>query len=341
MLALVKAEESPGLWLYDVPTPKILENEVLIKIHKTGICGTDLHIWNWDAWAQKNISVPQVVGHEYSGEIVELGKSVKNFRLGQRVTGEGHLVDLSCRSSRAGCFHLDPHTRSVGVNHPGAFAEYLALPAFNVIPLPDEIDDELGAILDPLGNAVHTALAFNVTGNDVVITGAGPVGIMAAAVARHAGAGRVFIADLEPFRLDLACRLVDVIPIDVRQSSLAEAARLHGLKEGYDIGFEMSGSNSALDSLIESMATGGRLACLGLPAGSIKLNWEAVVCKSLRIEGIYGREMFETWRKMLNMLSGGLQVKGIVTHRFEIADFSSAFNTMRRGQSGKIILNWC
>ncbi|MBC2655836.1 L-threonine 3-dehydrogenase [Pseudomonas sp. MSSRFD41] len=341
MLALVKAEESVGLWMRDVPTPEIMENEVLIKIHKTGICGTDLHIWNWDGWAQKNIPVPQIVGHEYSGVIVELGRNVKNLRLGQRVTGEGHLVDLNCRASRAGCFHLDPHTRSVGVNHPGAFAEYLALPAFNVVPLPDEIDDELGAILDPLGNAVHTALAFDVTGNDVVITGAGPVGIMAAAVARHAGAGRIFIADLEPFRLDLACRLVDVIPIDIRQNSLADAARLYGLKEGYDIGFEMSGSSSALDSLIESIATGGRLACLGLPAASITIKWEAVVCKSLRIEGIYGREMFETWRKMLSMLSGGLQVKGIITHRFAVENFSQAFNTMSAGQSGKIILNWC
>lgn len=340
MLALVKARDSEGLWLQEAPLPMIRSDEVLIRISRTGICGTDLHIWNWDDWAKKTVPVPMVIGHEYSGKIVEVGSDVKTLRTGQRVTGEGHLIDLNCRAARSGCFHLDPNTRSVGVNHPGAFAQYLALPAFNVVPLPDEIDDELGAILDPLGNAVHTALAFDVTGNDVAIVGAGPVGIMAAAVARYAGAAKIIITDKEPYRLALASRLVDAIPVDANEYTLTQAARLYGMENGYDIGFEMSGSSTALDGLIDAMATGGRIACLGLPANDITIEWSSVVCKSLVLEGIYGRKMFETWRKMLGMLRGGLKVSGIITHRFGFHDFAHAFAAMEGGQSGKVIMNW-
>lgn len=340
MLALVKAEPAAGLWLQDVPVPSIADNEVLIKINKTGICGTDLHIWNWDEWASQTIPVPLITGHEYAGEIVEVGKQVHNLHRGQRVSGEGHLIDLNCTAARSGNFHLDPHSRGVGVNHPGAFAEYLALPAFNVIPLPDAVDDELGAILDPLGNAVHAALSFDLTGNDILITGAGPIGIMTAAVARHAGAARIFIADINASRLELAGRVVDAIPVDLNQMSMEEITRSHRITDGFHIGFEMSGSNEALESLVKAVATGGSLACLGLPSRKVTLDWNSIVWKNLRIKGVYGREMFETWRKALNMLQHGLDIRGVITHRLPASEYREGFKAMQTGTSGKVILDW-
>ncbi|WP_413728229.1 L-threonine 3-dehydrogenase [Sodalis sp. RH19] len=340
MRALVKANPRAGLWLQDVPIPQVRDDEVLIKIRKTGICGTDLHIWNWDEWAQKTVPVPLVTGHEYAGEVVEVGRNVTQISIGQRVSGEGHLVDLGCTAARAGNFHLDPHSLSVGVNHPGAFAEYLALPAFNVIALPDEIDDELGAILDPLGNAVHVAQSFDLVGNDVLIMGAGPIGIMAAAVARFVGAHRIFIADINAERLALANRIVDAITLDPDNTSLTEVAQRYGLSDGFPIGFEMSGSNEALESLIGAMTSGGQIACLGLPTRKVTLDWNTVVCKSLRIKGVYGREMFETWRKTLNMLQSGLNVRDIITHRLPVDDFHAGFQAMQAGTAGKVILNW-
>lgn len=340
MRALVKAKPATGLWLQDVPVPAIAPDEVLIRIRKTGICGTDLHIWNWDEWASKNVPVPLITGHEYAGEIVEIGRNVSGLHIGQRVSGEGHLVDRDCAAARAGQFHLDPRSRGVGVNHPGAFAEYLALPAFNVIPLPDEIDDELGAILDPLGNAVHVALSFDLVGNDVLITGAGPIGIMAAAVARHVGAAHIFLADINPDRLALARKVVDAVTIDLTQTTLQDAAVEHGLAGGFHIGFEMSGSNDALDAMVQALAPGGQIACLGLPSRKVTLDWSAIVCKSLRIKGVYGREMFETWRKALNMLRHGLQIREVITHRLPVSDYEKGFEAMKAGTSGKVVLSW-
>jgi threonine 3-dehydrogenase len=340
MLALVKAQSAAGLSLLQVEDPRPGEDEVLIRVRKTGICGTDLHIWNWDDWASRHVPVPLVIGHEYMGEIVEVGSRVKGFQIGDRVTGEGHLINIDSCAARAGRFHLDPHSRSVGIDRPGAFAELLALPAFNVIRLPDAIDDELGAILDPLGNAVHTALAFDLAGNDVMVMGAGLIGVMAAAVARHAGAGRVFIGDIQQSRLDLACRVADVVPINVSQQTPREAARSLGLKHGFPLGFEMSGSATGLEQLIQAMANGGRVACLGLPSTNVTLDWAAVVLKSLHIRGIYGREMFETWRRTLSLIGSGLNVRKIITHCLPAERFAEGFAAMQSGEAGKVVLSW-
>lgn len=340
MLALVKAESSAGLWLQQVAKPVPAADEVLIQIRKTGICGTDLHIWNWDEWARKTVPVPLVTGHEYAGEIVEVGKLVSHLKPGMRVSGEGHIIDINSAAARAGRFHLDPNTRGIGVNHPGAFAEYLALPAFNVIPLPDEIDDELGAILDPLGNAVHVALSFDLVGEDVLITGAGPIGIMAAAVARHIGARNVVVTDVNPARLALASRVADVVTVDPHEMPLADVmSRLH-IVNGFSVGFEMSGHNEALEQLIGAMEPGGRVACLGLPSGKITLDWSRIVCKGLFLKGIYGREMFETWRKMLNLIATGLDVRGIITHRLPVERYQEGFHAMLAGDAGKVVLSW-
>ncbi|MFD4838954.1 L-threonine 3-dehydrogenase [Achromobacter sp. NPDC058515] len=340
MLALVKAENSAGLWLQQVARPIPAADEVLIQIRKTGICGTDLHIWNWDDWARKTVPVPLVTGHEYAGEIVEVGKLVSHLRPGMRVSGEGHIIDINSAAARAGRFHLDPNTRGIGVNRPGAFAEYLALPAFNVIPLPDEIDDELGAILDPLGNAVHVALSFDLVGEDVLITGAGPIGIMAAAVARHVGARNVVLTDVNPVRLALASRVADVVTVNPREMPLADVmSRLH-IVNGFSVGFEMSGYNEALEQLIGAMEPGGRVACLGLPSGRISLDWSRIVCKGLFLKGIYGREMFETWRKMLNLIATGLDVRGIITHRLPVDRYKEGFQAMLAGDAGKVVLSW-
>jgi threonine 3-dehydrogenase len=340
MKALVKAKAAPGLWMEHVPVPEIGPDDVLIRIRKTGICGTDIHIWNWDEWAQRTVPIPLVTGHEFAGEIVEIGRNVEGLAIGQRVSGEGHLIGRHSRQSRAGKFHLDPETRGIGVNEQGAFAEYLRLPAFNVVPLPDAIDDEIGAILDPLGNAVHTALSFDLVGEDVLITGAGPIGIMAAAVARHVGARHVVITDLNADRLALAARVADVEPVNVREEDLkAVMARLK-MKEGFDVGLEMSGAQAALDQMVEALVMGGRIALLGIPPGKSPVDWSRIVFKAITIKGVYGREIFETWYKMIAMLENGLDVRAVITHRFKVDEFRDGFETMRGGLSGKVVLDW-
>lgn len=340
MKALVKAKPETGLWLQDEPVPAIGEDDVLIRINKTGICGTDVHIWNWDEWAAKTVPVPLIVGHEFAGEIVEMGSSVKGLTLGQRVSGEGHLIGKESRQSRAGKFHLDPDTRGVGVNEPGAFAEYLRLPAFNVIELPDDISDDIGAILDPLGNAVHTALSFDLVSEDVLITGAGPIGIMAAAVARHAGARNVVITDVNENRLALAGEVADVIPVNVAKEDLQEVMNKAGLKQGFDVGLEMSGNQVALDQMIEAMVMGGRIAMLGIPPGKSPVDWSRIVFKAINLKGVYGREIFETWYKMIAMLQNGLDVSKVITHQYNVMEYENGFADMLGGYSGKVILDW-
>ena len=340
MKALVKAKADVGLWMEDRPVPEIGPDDVLIKVRKTGICGTDVHIWNWDDWAQRTVPVPLITGHEFAGEIVALGRDVTGLAVGQRCSGEGHLIGKTSRQSRSGRFHLDPETRGIGVNEPGAFAEYLRLPAFNVVPLPDVIDDEIGAILDPLGNAVHTALSFDLVGEDVLITGAGPIGIMAAAVARHVGARHVVITDVNPARLELAARVADVVPVNVATEDLRSCFPKLKMTQGFDVGMEMSGSQAALDQMVEAMVMGGRIAMLGIPPGKSPVDWSRIVFKALTIKGVYGREIFETWYKMIAMLENGLDVRGVITHRFGVDRFEEGFAAMRSGLSGKVVLDW-
>jgi len=340
MIALVKAHAKKGLWMQKEPIPEIGPEDVLIKINKTGVCGTDIHIWNWDEWAAKTVPVPLVVGHEFAGEIVELGSQVEGLSIGQRVSGEGHLIGKDSRQSRAGKFHLDPQTRGIGVNEPGAFAEYLCLNAFNVVPLPDEISDDIGAILDPLGNAVHTALSFDLVSEDVLITGAGPIGIMAAAVARHVGARNVVITDVNDDRLALASEVADVTTVNVSTQDLKEVTDKLGLKQGFDIGLEMSGNQIALDQMVEALDMGGRIAMLGIPPGKSPVDWSRIVFKAITIKGVYGREIFETWYKMIAMLQNGLDVSKVITHRYPVAEFEAGFADMLTGSSGKVVLDW-
>jgi threonine 3-dehydrogenase len=340
MKALVKARPEPGIWMENRPLPDIGPDDVLIRIRKTGICGTDIHIWNWDDWAQRTVPIPLVTGHEFSGEIVEIGRNVTDLTIGRRCSGEGHLIGHHSRQSRSGKFHLDPETRGIGVNEPGAFAEYLRLPAFNVVPLPDEIDDEIGAILDPLGNAVHTALSFDLIGEDVLITGAGPIGIMAAAVARHVGARHVVITDVNPARLELAAKVADVTPVNVATEDLKDVIARLKLAQGFDVGMEMSGNQQALDQMVEAMVMGGRIAMLGIPPGKSPVDWSRIVFKAITIKGVYGREIFETWYKMIAMLTNGLDVRNVITHRFPVSAFQDGFAAMRSGQSGKVVLDW-
>ncbi|MCF6326015.1 MAG: L-threonine 3-dehydrogenase [Devosiaceae bacterium] len=340
MKALVKAQPTTGLWMQHEPVPEIGNDDVLIKINKTGICGTDIHIWNWDEWSQKTVPVPLITGHEFAGEIVAMGSNVTDLSIGQRVTGEGHLIGNKSRASRSGKFHLDPQTRGIGVNENGAFAQYLRLPAFNVVPLPDNISDEIGAILDPLGNAVHTALSFDLVGEDVLITGAGPIGIMAAAVAKHIGARHVVITDINQDRLDLAGKVANVTAVNVTTSDLNEVCTELGIVEGFDVGLEMSGSQIALDQMIEQMIIGGRIAMLGIPPGKSGVDWSKIVLKSITIKGVYGREIFETWYKMLAMLQNGLDVSAVITHRFKADEFEQGFAAMKSGSSGKVVLDW-
>jgi threonine 3-dehydrogenase len=324
----------------DRPVPTIGPEDVLVKVHKTGICGTDIHIYKWDEWARKTVPVPMITGHEYSGEIVEIGSDVRNLKPGQRVSGEGHVVGMKSRASRAGKFHLDPDTKGIGVNLPGAFAEYVKIPAFNIVPLPDAIDDELGAILDPLGNAVHTALAFDIVGEDVLITGAGPIGIMGAAVARHVGARHVVITDMNPERLKLATEVADVVPVNIKEQSLREVMDRLGMKEGFDIGLEMSGAPAALDQMIDHLVMGGRVALLGVPAQSFEFDLGKIVFRMITLRGIYGREMFETWHKMLAMLESGLDVRKVITRRMKADEYAEAFKLAAGGEKGKIVLDW-
>ncbi|MFG6564182.1 L-threonine 3-dehydrogenase [Sulfitobacter sp. 1A13421] len=340
MKALAKLHPREGLWMTHAPVPEIGPEDVLIKINKTGICGTDIHIWNWDDWAAGTVPVGLITGHEFAGEIVELGRNVEGLEIGQRCSGEGHLIGKQSRQSRAGKFHLDPATRGIGVNEQGAFAQYLKLPAFNVVPLPDEISDDIGAILDPLGNAVHTALSFDLVGEDVLITGAGPIGIMAAAVARHVGARHVVITDVNPDRLALAEKVADVVPVNVAKEDLADVIPRLKMKQGFDVGLEMSGNQQALDQMVEAMTMGGRIAMLGIPPGKSPVDWSRIVFKAITIKGVYGREIFETWYKMIAMLENGLDVSAIITHRFGVDDFEQGFAAMKSGRSGKVVLDW-
>ncbi len=340
MKCLVKAHPREGLWKQTAPVPEIGPNDVLIRINKTGICGTDVHIWNWDEWAAKTVPVPLITGHEFAGEIVELGRNVDGLKIGQRCSGEGHLIGKHSRQSRAGKFHLDPETRGIGVNEQGAFAQYLRLPAFNVVPLPDDISDDIGAILDPLGNAVHTALSFDLVGEDVLITGAGPIGIMAAAVARHVGARHVVITDVNPVRLELAARVVDVVPVNVAEQDLKQVEDGLKMSQGFDVGLEMSGSQAALDQMVEALVMGGRIALLGIPPGKSPVDWSRIVFKAITIKGVYGREIFETWYKMIAMLQNGLDVGEVITHHFGVDDFEKGFAAMKSGSSGKVVLDW-
>ncbi len=340
MKALVKSRAEAGIWLEEVAEPDVGHNDVLIKIHRTAICGTDMHIFNWDAWARKTIPVPMAVGHEYSGEIVEIGSEVRGFEPGDRVSGEGHITCGHCRNCRAGRRHLCRNTRGVGVNRAGAFAEYLAIPASNVFKLPPAIDDEIAAILDPLGNATHTALAFNVVGEDVLITGAGPIGIMAVAIARHCGARHVVITDVNDYRLALAERMGATRAVNVANRPLDGVMKELGMEEGFDVGFEMSGNPAALREMLRTMNHGASLSLLGIPPEETAIDWNQVIFKGLVIKGIYGREMFETWYKMSSMLQSGLDVRPIITHRLGIRDFREGFEIMNSGRSGKVVLDW-
>ena len=340
MKALVKSKAEPGLWLEEVPVPGVGINDVLIRVDRTAICGTDVHIWEWDEWARKTIPVPMVVGHEFVGEVVEVGSNVVDFSPGMIVGGEGHVVCGRCRNCLAGRRHLCARTMGVGVNRPGAFAEYLSLPMTNVWHHRPSVDLDLACIFDPFGNAVHTALSFPVLGEDVLVTGAGPIGIMSAAVARHAGARFVVITDVNPWRLDLARRLGVTLAVDVRTESLADVQKKLGMLEGFDVGFEMSGNPSAFRSMLANMSHGGKIAMLGIPGGEIGIDWNTVIFNGLTIKGIYGREMYETWYMMTVMLECGLDIRPVITHRFGYADFEKAFEAMRSGQSGKVILRW-
>jgi threonine 3-dehydrogenase len=341
MRALVKARPEPGIWLEeDRPVPEIGPDDVLVKVRKTGICGTDVHIYNWDEWAQKTVPVPMVTGHEYAGEIAAVGAGVHNLRVSQRVSGEGHVVGGNSRAARAGKYHLDPDTKGIGVNLPGAFADYVRVPAFNIVPLPDSVDDELGAILDPLGNAVHTALSFDIVGEDVLVTGAGPIGIMAAAVARHVGARHVVITDLNAKRLALAAEVADVVPVNIGREELRAVMERLGMREGFDVGLEMSGAPAALSQMIDHMVMGGRIALLGIPARPFPFDLGRIVFRMITLKGIYGREMFETWHKMLAMLESGLDVRKVITGRLPVAEYAEAFRQAAAGEAGKIVLEW-
>ncbi|MBQ4828109.1 L-threonine 3-dehydrogenase [Alteromonas sp. CI.11.F.A3] len=340
MKSLVKAKAEKGIWLQDTQEPEVGHNDLLIKIRKTAICGTDMHIYNWDEWSQQTIPVPMVVGHEYVGEVVGMGQEVRGFAIGDRVSGEGHITCGHCRNCRAGRRHLCRNTEGVGVNRPGAFAEYLVIPAFNAFKIPDNISDELASIFDPFGNAVHTALSFDLVGEDVLITGAGPIGIMAAAVARHVGARHVVITDINPYRLELARKMGATRAVDVSKEDLQDVMNELGMSEGFDVGLEMSGVPVAFRDMLKKMNHGGKVAMLGIPPQDVSVDWNQVIFKGLVIKGIYGREMFETWYKMASLLQSGLDLSPIITHTFSVDDFQKGFDTMGSGQSGKVILDW-
>ena len=340
MKSLMKLKPEPGIWLTKTKKPEYGHNDLLIKINKTAICGTDIHIYNWDKWSQQTIPVPMTVGHEYAGEVVAMGQEVKGFEIGDRVSGEGHITCGYCRNCRGGRTHLCRNTVGVGVNRAGAFAEYLVIPAYNAFKLPDEISDDLAAIFDPFGNAVHTALSFDLVGEDVLITGAGPIGIMAAAVAKHVGARHVVITDVNQFRLDLALKMGATRTVDVSKEKLSDVMTEIGMSEGFDVGMEMSGVPIAFTDMLENMNNGGKVAMLGIPSEMMAIDWSEIIFKGLTIKGIYGREMFETWYKMASLVQSGLDLSPIITHQFDIKDFQQGFDIMRSGLSGKVILNW-
>ena len=344
MRALVKAKAEPGIWMQDVPMPEIGPNDVLIKVRKASICGTDIHIWNWDAWSQKTIKVPMVIGHEFMGEIAKLGDEVTGFQVGDRVSGEGHITCGHCRNCRAGKRHLCRNTVGLGVNRPGCFAEFVSLPAFNVFRVPKDIPDEIASFFDPLGNAVHTALSFDLVGEDVLITGAGPIGVMAAAIARHVGARHVVVTDISDYRLELAKNAGADLTVNVTRESLADAQAHLGMKEGFDIGLEMSGVPSAVEDMLANMNHGGRVAMLGLPKDPFPIDWGRVITHMITIKGIYGREMYDTWYAMSSMLQTSAllreRVASVITHRFPAEKWQDAFAAARSGQCGKVVMDW-
>jgi threonine 3-dehydrogenase len=340
MKALVKSEADPGLWLKDVPQPSIGINDLLIRVLRTGICGTDVHIYDWDAWAQRTVPIPLVIGHEFVGEVVEVGSNVNDFHPGDLVSGEGHLVCGRCRNCMAGRRHLCAHTRGIGVNRDGAFAEYIALPMTNVWRHSPGIDLDVAAIFDPFGNAVHTALSFPVLGEDVLITGAGPIGLMAVTIVRFAGARHVVITDVNEYRLDLARRMGVTRALDVRSATLPDVQRELGMQEGFDVGLEMSGNPSAMRDMLANMAHGGHVALLGIPSAEFAIDWATVVFNMLTIKGIYGREMYETWYKMSVLLQSGLDISPVITHSFGYEDYEEAFVTARSGHAGKVVMRW-
>jgi threonine 3-dehydrogenase len=340
MKALVKAKKEVGLWMEDVPVPEVGPNDVLVKVRRTAICGTDVHIWNWDEWSQRTIPVPMTVGHEFMGEVAELGSEVRGLTIGQRVSGEGHITCGHCRNCRAGRRHLCRNTVGLGVNRTGSFAEYVSLPAVNVFPLPDSITDEVASFLDPLGNAVHTALSFDLVGEDVLITGAGPIGVMAASVARFVGARHVVVTDVNEYRLDLARKMGATRAVNVQKQSLRDVMEELHMHEGFDVGLEMSGNGEAFRGMLEVMNHGGRVAILGIPSKDVAIDWNQVIFKGLLLKGVYGREMFETWYKMSSLIQSGLPLGPVLTHRFPIDRFVDGFEIMRSGQSGKVVLDW-
>ena len=340
MKALIKKSREKGLWMDQVPVPEIGPNDLLIKIRKTAICGTDLHIYNWDEWSQKTVPVPMVTGHEFYGVVDKVGSAVSGFKAGERVSGEGHITCGHCRNCRAGRRHLCRNTVGVGVSRAGSFAEYLALPAVNAFKLPAAIDDDIAAILDPFGNATHTALSFGMVGEDVLITGAGPIGVMATAIARFVGARHIVVTDVNDYRLALAKRMGASRAVNVARESLDDTMKELGMEEGFDVGCEMSGNPAAFRELIRTMNHGGSVALLGIPPGETAVDWNQVIFKGLVIKGIYGREMFETWYKMASMLQSGLDLQPVITHRLPIAEFERGFEIMGSGQSGKVILDW-
>ena len=340
MKTLAKTQDAPGIWMTESERPQCGHNDVLIKIKKTAICGTDMHIYHWDEWAQNTIPVPMTVGHEFVGEIAEIGPEVSGFTIGDRVSGEGHITCGHCRNCRAGRRHLCRETVGVGVNRTGAFAEYLVIPASNAFKIPDGVSDDMASILDPFGNAVHTALSFDLVGEDVLITGAGPIGAMAAAICRHVGARNVVITDVNDYRLSLAKELGATRTVNVSKETLINVMLDLGMTEGFDVGLEMSGNGQALNGMLEVLNHGGNIAMLGIPSKDTVIDWNQVIFKGLNIKGIYGREMFETWYKMVAMLQSGLDISPIITHHFNIDDFQAGFDAMASGKSGKIILDW-
>jgi threonine 3-dehydrogenase len=340
MHALVKRHSKPGLWLEEVETPRINENEVLIRISKTAICGTDLHIYKWDSWSQQNIPVPMVVGHEFVGTIAQVGKLVQGLQVGDRVSGEGHIVCGTCRNCRGGLQHLCPYTKGIGVNIPGAFAEYLALPACNVFPLPDSVSDSVASMFDPFGNAMHTALSYDCAGEDVLITGAGPIGIMCAHIVRHLGARHVVITDINPYRLELAKQVKHITTVHAQEETLAAVMDKLEMKEGFDVGLEISGNEQAFNDMINVMLNGGKVAMLGLYPGNLTMDMNKAIFKGLELRGIYGRKMYETWYKMVTLMESGLDVSQVITHELPYQDYEQGFQQMLAGKCGKVILDW-
>jgi len=340
MKALVKARAEEGLWMERVPVPEPGPDEVLIKVRKSAICGTDVHIWKWDEWSSKTVPVPMVVGHEFCGQIVDCGKAVTKFRIGQRVSGEGHVVCGTCRNCRAGRGHLCRNTTGVGINRPGSFAEYLCIPEANVVPIPDDIQDEIAAIFDPFGNAVHTALSFDLVGEDVLVTGAGPIGIMGALVAQKVGARKVIITDINPYRIDLANKLGVQHVVNATNQNLRDIMADLGMTEGFDVGLEMSGAAPAMRDMIDKMNNGGKIALLGIAPTGFAVDWNKIIFKMLNVKGIYGREMFETWYKMVALVQSGLDLSELITHRIPIDDYEDGFAAMISGEAGKVVMDW-